>query len=563
LPFFLFSFFFFLFFFFVSNKKVLSYSQCFVNGTLVGDMHTWDDATKGPFLVRGRTGVVEFDPNAGVVANNEVFFRPGGGAWQRYSLYQSGSYFLNFSVPSSVVCESWWTNTMYRYLIDGTNHYCNDLTSVYDPGPSTGWINTGCIISGCRYPAAGNTTARWISVNNPLGLYLELVKGSESELCSSYSLCINNGANNTCRGLQDLSDTGMCFIQYNSYSYWSVLNSITARLTYPVGYNPRIGEAAGEASPYFPLSGGYCGGQIIPTNTPVPTVAPTSTPVPTSTPGGPTSTPVPTGTPVPLPTCYYWQVEANNGSRRRLSPVWHFCLNSVVGRWFQTRDGDILARGDITSIIPSGAASRFLSINGSGGYPGVVSYGSNIDLGTDGSISSTSWQTRKDYLGPTIGFDYLRNRLGVETENDTFVGTMPTEDGVYYSSTNRNLSGNFPSGRKIIIFVNGDVMVENNLLVPAGSFFALIARGNITFSAVTPVIRAQGFFLADGMINTGAASEQLIGQGSFVGWGGFNFQRDLADNTTPGELFINRPDYYVNAPSEFLFTPSFFQEVEP
>lgn len=52
-------------------------------------MHTWDTQYGYPFLVRGRSGTVEFYDKNGKVANNEVQFRPGGAAWSPYTFNAS------------------------------------------------------------------------------------------------------------------------------------------------------------------------------------------------------------------------------------------------------------------------------------------------------------------------------------------------------------------------------------------------------------------------------------------------------------------------------------------
>ena len=119
--------------------------------------------------------------------------------------------------------------------------------------------------------------------------------------------------------------------------------------------------------------------------------------------------------------------------------------------------------------------------------------------------------------------------------------------------------------------MNGNVIVQEDIVVPEGSFFALIANGNISFSGSNPnVVRnAQGFFLADGTIEilpTTGNNRNFEGQGSFVGLTGISLDRDLGlvkQNCAPAEIFIERPDFYINAPSEFQITTTFFREVAP
>jgi len=233
--------------------------------------------------------------------------------------------------------------------------------------------------------------------------------------------------------------------------------------------------------------------------------------------------------------------------------------------WWQTKDGDVHGNSGITCLIPDLVTEdNFLSLEGDGGDPGVVSYGGSIEMGA-GDVSSKGWQAQTTYHGDEINYDYLLNRLNVNTSSDTFTGAMPGETGTYYSSSGKTLSGGFPAGKKIIIFVNGDVTVGENVVVPNGSFFALVAGGNITFDEA--VTDAQGFYLADGILSVAAGASLFEGEGSFIGWGGVSLKRDLGEtgflNLTPSELFTFRPDLLLNAPKEFLFTPFVFQEVAP
>lgn len=260
---------------------------------------------------------------------------------------------------------------------------------------------------------------------------------------------------------------------------------------------------------------------------------------------------------------YYWGVKASN--LLFTSTMSSVCQYSVVytrDPWWQTKDGDIHAEGGITSIIPDCATDNYLSKVGDGGSPGVVSWGGTVEpsLGT-GSISVPEWQANTAYNGGDMKFDYLVNRLNVDTSSDTFTGTMPVTSETYYSSSGRTLSGNFPVGSKIVIFVNGDVTVSNDIVVPVGGFFALISKGNITFTDT--VTRADGFYLADGVVTVAAGTSAFAGQGSFVGWGGFSFNRSLSSNCSPATNLVSRPDLYLNAPSEFQFAPFVFQEVAP
>lgn len=69
---------------------------------------------------------------------------------------------------------------------------------------------------------------------------------------------------------------------------------------------------------------------------------------------------------------------------------------SVVpeGPWWQARDGDVVANGSLTSLIPSScslpACDPAFGLDGDGGYPGIPGFVGSLNVGA-GSVSSTGW----------------------------------------------------------------------------------------------------------------------------------------------------------------------------
>jgi hypothetical protein len=272
-------------------------------------------------------------------------------------------------------------------------------------------------------------------------------------------------------------------------------------------------------------------------------------------------------TDVALGTTYRWQVEATNTSGLKTrTGICSFTVEEPKP-WWQTTDGDVHAQGTITSSIPDCATTeKYLSLVGPGGSPGVVSWAGANPLGLDqGTASDPNWQANDSNRRSQVGFTYLANRLNLD-KSKIFSGDLATTDsGTYYVGEALSLNGADVGTKKIIIFVDGNVEVMGSIAVDEGGFFALIAKGGILFDG--NIDRAEGFYLTDGVINTGESDKVFTGEGSFVGWGGFSFGRDLRNGTngscSPGETFVGRPDLYINAPKEFLVTPSFFQEMAP
>lgn len=235
--------------------------------------------------------------------------------------------------------------------------------------------------------------------------------------------------------------------------------------------------------------------------------------------------------------------------------------------WFQTQEGDVHSQGNVYSYIPNQATEGYFSLKGTGDTPGVVSYKNDYDFksGTgkgEDKVSSTGWLAKTEFSGKY--YDYFNQLLGSPTV-ESFTGALPTEDGVYYSATEKTLSGSWslPANRKIIILVKGKVSIPSNIDVPADSFLAIIAEGDIEIA--NSVSQIEGVFISDLEFNSGTTvGTALTGEGMFIAKS-FGLARDLGalNETTPSEKFIYRPDFWLNAPSELLVPSYTWQEIAP
>lgn len=259
-----------------------------------------------------------------------------------------------------------------------------------------------------------------------------------------------------------------------------------------------------------------------------------------------------------------------------------FYIWQGANAWFQTQGGDVHAVGDIKSPIPLTATNKNFCMD-LDNYPGLISYGgSSADFSPANEVSSKGWLAN-DSLTLSSGYDSFYPKLGSPTV-DNFDGEVDqiTEDGTYYSENEVTINNNwdFPSGRKAIILINGNLEISKEIHVPVGSFLAFIVSGNIGIkgssvgdkSASVGTPHLQGVFLADGTLNTNSdgdsSGKRLVGAGIFYAKGGFNLRRELkqggiSDDTTPAELFIARPDLFINIPEELKTSYFFEQEVAP
>lgn len=183
----------------------------------------------------------------------------------------------------------------------------------------------------------------------------------------------------------------------------------------------------------------------------------------------------------------------------------------------------------------------------------------------------------------------------------------PLDDGtlVYYREGDLTLAPTstwtIGSGQKIIVFVTEDLTVSGGdqlIETEPGGFIAFIVAGTITFDKTTgfdvgiefdgsvsndPEIGTnavvEGVFIADGDLTVEAYSDtggenvlsdkKFIGEGTFVSWSDILLERDyddegvarVANQTTPTEVFVFRPDFTANIPEIMKEPKMVWQEV--
>lgn len=161
--------------------------------------------------------------------------------------------------------------------------------------------------------------------------------------------------------------------------------------------------------------------------------------------------------------------------------------------------------------------------------------------------------------------------------------------GAYYSATSVTIQQVWQvsaTDSAKVIFVNGDLRVKgpSTILVSPGGFLAFIVKGNIIFdkslSALDVKVNApivEGVYIANGSIITesnGTTSDgKFIGAGVFVGWSGFQLNRDYSDPNNlvkseqnffyPTELFRDRPDLALNVPTQMARPLIDWREIAP
>lgn len=96
--------------------------------------------------------------------------------------------------------------------------------------------------------------------------------------------------------------------------------------------------------------------------------------------------------------------------------------------WVQAQGGDVYSSGAIRSYIPAVTPRVFIT-DGTGGYPGVLMYGTSVDLDSDpfesgaDLISADNWQVNTSRASVNY-YDYFYRRFGVYQALTTIPSTI-------------------------------------------------------------------------------------------------------------------------------------------
>ena len=269
--------------------------------------------------------------------------------------------------------------------------------------------------------------------------------------------------------------------------------------------------------------------------------------------------------------------------------------------WVQAQGGDVYSSGTIRSYLPTVTPRVFIT-DGTGGYPGVMTYGTSFDFDSDpyetgaSIVSADNWQVNASRASVNY-YDYFYRRFGAPTtpttaapfDNLTAV-TQPASNCTastctpYYVVGDMTTSGAWSVGadERIVILVNGNLTIGGRINITGNGFVAFIVNGTITVSdtvgttaaSTTPVV--EGIYIATtetqtGSINTGeslaAGTARFVGKGMFVS-NGFLLQRDLqgfgtGNTANAAELFIYNPQLLLTMPDSMKELSVTWQEVSP
>ncbi len=182
--------------------------------------------------------------------------------------------------------------------------------------------------------------------------------------------------------------------------------------------------------------------------------------------------------------------------------TWNLGYTAGVG-WWQAQGGDVYASAALRSYVPASTSPRYAVLDGDGGAPGVVQYGTTYDFASsststgDSYMSSKRWIAKETYA-PTDYYAVMLHRFGNPdadyTGDTTFTSELASRPEPYYVNGNLTITTadwNATAGETIIVLVNGNITINRKINLTGTGFVAFIVNGNIT---VDPSVGVLYFF---------------------------------------------------------------------
>lgn len=258
----------------------------------------------------------------------------------------------------------------------------------------------------------------------------------------------------------------------------------------------------------------------------------------------------------------------------------NFYLTDSRESWWQAEGAGIYAGGigGVRSILPS--SSLRLILAPVGGTEGVLMTSTGtVDVGS-GSVSDAGWRAVSRYRGKKMDFDYFAANMGVVKSGagdwtlSNAIDLVGYPEGADFGYKNGAASVDDPMSvgatESYVIFVNGNLDINNDITVTPGGFLAFIVKGDVTIDP--EVTDLQGLYVIDGSFVTETKyvegvtdDEQLVTGGSIVAWGSLSLSRSLgaANSSLPAEKFVYRSDLLTNMPDTMKTFVMQWNEVVP
>jgi hypothetical protein len=240
--------------------------------------------------------------------------------------------------------------------------------------------------------------------------------------------------------------------------------------------------------------------------------------------------------------------------------------------YFQVKTGDVYSGAATTpsliSLLPDSSTNFALDA------PPIIMHTGTADFGSNGGKVSSTGRELKNYSSTTT-FSYAELKAVFRP----IPATIPKQSdltalspGIYEANLTGgrlNLDANWNSAiaTRYVVFVPGDLYISNGSSLTVNndgkSVITFVVQGNL---GIDPTVTSvHGIFLVDGSIDTvctnvntfsggtcspgstsaSAQNNSLTLNGMYAANGGFTLDRQGTAGTTPGEVFIYRPDMII------------------
>jgi hypothetical protein len=246
-----------------------------------------------------------------------------------------------------------------------------------------------------------------------------------------------------------------------------------------------------------------------------------------------------------------------------------------ITSWFQTQGGDVHSNADLFSKIPD--SRNFFSLNGEGGYPGLISTFTKYPFFGQGKISEKNWLAVEIKNKRRYDYSYFNTLLKIPQENvvrnnNEFLSSTLEEDKINEQPiTNsplwkiegdlevENLNENL--GVKVFL-TSGKIIFKNDLNL-RNTLPIFIAQGDIEIKPEVHILT--GVLISSGKINTGRVKEDksLTVRGAVISWDNLSLERERENNNQPAEFFVYNPEIPLSLIPFLGKSPHLWEELAP
>ena len=207
--------------------------------------------------------------------------------------------------------------------------------------------------------------------------------------------------------------------------------------------------------------------------------------------------------------------------------------------WWQAQNGGVISNVGVTGEVPVTCTANNckISFGGLAAAPSINNVGKSLD-------NSQTW-----YYS-----DVLAKLADYNTNYDYFYSQYFVKKGVGTTLAGKTINNisDLGSDTNNIYFINGDLIINGDILKGINKFLMIIVKGNITVNQNVNTV--DGIFVANNINASGSNATALTFNGSLYASNSVTFSRDfdtrLNNNTNPAVVVKYDPELIFNLPGD-------------